>query len=304
MIEEVIESENREGWKRLKSEDPGASRQAVESMGSALIEDFYQKKGPNGPKDMGWLKQSQALRAVLENFWASMRAILRHEFDKSAFSPGEKDSLLQIVSANLSPQYVEAVQNEKEMVLAHVESAERLPLTRFEDQAKSGPKAELPTALPRQKIKTRAEKPPNELHTDVEALDLDPKAHQATDTNISITKRAYEVFALMFPSKEDASRSVNWDSFVHAMTDAGFTTRNNGGSAVLFERDQDLGGKIVFHKPHPIAKIDHIALRSMGKRMAKWFGWSREFLGLDDADIKGIFFLWAKICSWKTISHT
>ena len=41
-----------------------------------------------------------------------------------------------------------------------------------------------------------------------------------------------------------------------------------------------MGGKIVFHKPHPIAKIDPIMLRSMGKRMAKWFGWGREVLGL------------------------
>jgi HicA toxin of bacterial toxin-antitoxin, len=60
------------------------------------------------------------------------------------------------------------------------------------------------------------------------------------------------------------------------MKDAGFTARSNGGSAVLFEGNPKLGGKIVFHKPHPIAKIDPIMLRSIGKRMAKWFGWSRE----------------------------
>ena len=292
-IEEVIESENREGWKRMKSEPPAVSKQAVETMGSALIEDFYQRKSPNGPKDMEWLRQSQVIRAALEKFWASMRAIIRHEFDGSAFSLGERDGLLQIISANLSPQYVDAVQSEKEMVLANVESVENLPQTRFEDQAKSSPKAELAIALPRQKIKTRPEKPLNEPGTDVEApgLDpeapgLDPEAHRATAISISVTRRASEVFALMFPCKEDVSKSVNWDSFVHAMTDVGFIPRNNGGSAVLFERNEELGGKIVFHKPHPIAKIDPIALRSMGKRMTKWFGWSRELLGLDDADNK------------------
>jgi HicA toxin of bacterial toxin-antitoxin, len=80
----------------------------------------------------------------------------------------------------------------------------------------------------------------------------------------------------MFPCKEESSRCVDWDGFVHAMKDAGFTARSNGGSAVLFEGNPKLGGKIVFHKPHPIAKIDPITLRSIGKRMAKWFGWSRE----------------------------
>lgn len=285
-LEEVIESENREGWKRMECESPAVLKQALEIVGSALVEDFYQRKGPSGPRNMGWLKQSQALRAALEKFWASMRAIIRREFDGSAFSPVERDSLLQIVSANLGQQYVDAVQSEREMVLANIESTEKLHSTRFEDHADSGPKAELTIALPRQKIKTRAEKPPSEPHTDAEAPGVDPEAHQATGTMISVTKRASEVFALMFPCKEETSRSVNWDSFVHAMTDVGFTTRNNGGSAVLFERNLELGGKIVFHKPHPIAKIDPVTLRSMGKRMARWFGWSRELLGLDVADVK------------------
>ena len=62
--------------------------------------------------------------------------------------------------------------------------------------------------------------------------------------------------------------------------EVGFTARNNGGSAVLFESIH--GGKIVFHKPHPIAKIDSVMLKSMGKRMAKWFGWGRERFALAD----------------------
>ncbi len=80
----------------------------------------------------------------------------------------------------------------------------------------------------------------------------------------------------------DVSKSVEWNDFIHAMADVGFTARSNGGSAVLFERNPQLGGKIVFHKPHPVTKIDAIMLRSMGKRMTKWFGWSRELFVLDD----------------------
>ena len=76
----------------------------------------------------------------------------------------------------------------------------------------------------------------------------------------------------------------------------GFSARNGGGSALVFENG-DLsaaaaegrgggaadaaGGKIIFHKPHPIPKIGSIILHSMGRRMAKWFGWHRELFVLD-----------------------
>jgi hypothetical protein len=53
----------------------------------------------------------------------------------------------------------------------------------------------------------------------------------------------------------------------------------SSGSAVVFEPDdwkRGWCGKIVFHKPHPVAKIDPIMLRSVGKRMEKWFGWNAE----------------------------
>lgn len=282
VLEEAIESENREGWKRLRSGSPSVSPQVLENVGSALVEDFYREKAPSGPRNMAWLRRSQAIRAALEKFWASIRAIIRREFDVSAFSPGERDSLLEIVSANLSPEYVDAVRSEEEMILANAESIDKPPPTHFLDHAESVPKSKLTVVSPRQKTKTRAEKPPNEPNTDAKALDPDPEAHKATGAIISVTKRAFDVFALMFPCKEDASRSVDWDSFVYAMMDVGFTARNNGGSAVLFERNSQLGGKIVFHKPHPIAKIDPVMLRSMGKRMAKWFGWSRELFALGD----------------------
>ena len=257
MREELIESEDREVWKRLKklkvragSRQPAVSSQAKINMGLALIENFYHKKSCDGPKDMKWVRQSQASRAALENFWATMRAVFKHEFEGCAFSLAERESLLEILSANLSPQYLEAVQWEKNIVSANVESAERLSSTLFvEDQAQSSLKAELAIALSRQKIKTRGEKPPtNEPlppHIEGEAPGLDPEVKEATDTttttttmtssssssSIPVTKRAAEVFTLMFPSNEEEAtfKSVNWDNFVHAMRDVGFTTRCNGG---------------------------------------------------------------------------
>lgn len=66
----------------------------------------------------------------------------------------------------------------------------------------------------------------------------------------------------------------------------GFTARGCGGSAVAFE-NENLGvgehtrGKIAFHKPHPVSKIDPVMLHSWGKRMTKWFGWQRGHFILD-----------------------
>ncbi|CZR62017.1 uncharacterized protein PAC_11914 [Phialocephala subalpina] len=77
-----------------------------------------------------------------------------------------------------------------------------------------------------------------------------------------------------------STRDIEWNRFVYAMLDTDFSARNCGGSAV-FEKNRNgqigaLTGKIIFHKPHPGAMIDHIMLHCMGKRMAKRFGWDRE----------------------------
>lgn len=63
------------------------------------------------------------------------------------------------------------------------------------------------------------------------------------------------------------------------MNDPNFNARNVGGSAVAFEHPSKK--KIIFHRPHPVAKIDSVMLQSMGKRLEKHFGWSREtFVGV------------------------
>ncbi|KAF2684520.1 hypothetical protein K458DRAFT_418090 [Lentithecium fluviatile CBS 122367] len=49
---------------------------------------------------------------------------------------------------------------------------------------------------------------------------------------------------------------------------------------VVFEKDD---GRIVFHKPHPVAKIDPAMFQAMGRRMNRWFGWCRQmFIGIGE----------------------
>lgn len=85
----------------------------------------------------------------------------------------------------------------------------------------------------------------------------------------------------MFPTsiEEVSAKDTDWDLFVHAMNDLNFNARNVGGSGVAFEHPSKM--KIIFHRPHPVAKIDSVMLQSMVKRLKKHFGWSREtFVGV------------------------
>jgi hypothetical protein len=115
--------------------------------------------------------------------------------------------------------------------------------------------------------------------------ELTEPVDEMTATTIKVSMQSLKVFHLMFPLKQpgEASRHLQWDKFVHAMVDAGFTARNSSGSAVAFIANINIpdstsggGGRIVFHKPHPVPKIDPILLQVMGKQMARWFGWKRE----------------------------
>ena len=240
VLEEARESEDREGWKRLRFESPSLSPEAFESAGSALVEDFYRGKALSGQRNIAWLKRSQAIRAALEKFWAAMRDVIRLGFDGSAFTPRKIDSLKS--SRRIGVRSIFA-----EIVLANAESIDNPPPTQLLHEAKAGWKRKLKIVSPRPKTKRRAEKPPNEPHVHAERLDPDPKSHEVIGAIIPVTRRAFDVFALMFPCKEETSRNIEWDSLVHAMTDVGFTARNNGGSAVVFERNSQCEEKIVFY---------------------------------------------------------
>ena len=97
---------------------------------------------------------------------------------------------------------------------------------------------------------------------------------------ITVSKRTLGVLQAMYPATvEERHSSVDWDAFVQSMDKAGFFAKNGGGSIVTFERVSG-EGKIAFHRPHPEPKIDPVMLQSMGRRMNKWFGWTRESFAL------------------------
>ncbi|KAI4862384.1 hypothetical protein F4820DRAFT_430728 [Hypoxylon rubiginosum] len=292
-IDEVIVSDadrDRDAWKtmrqREKNPSPIVSQKDLEVCGKGILKNFYAKP-PSGQKNAEWVRRSKAAREALETFWDSMREIVKKSFVESPFTKKDIDGLLEIISANKTPEYIDAVRGEEEKVLAEIESSTAEPMLRQLTLTDSGSKVKVETKTTREKIKSRPELGSVQPTPAAGAPDPVPDAEpDSKPTPIPATERSLQIFSYMFPNTaEESAKTVGWDEFVHAICDVGFTARSNGGSAVLFEHVD--GGKIVFHKPHPVTKIDSVMLRSMGKRMTKWFGWGRDKFVLADGSVDG-----------------
>jgi hypothetical protein len=197
----------------------------------------------------------------------------------------EIDDTLSVISVSNSVEYAELVENERLQVADVVTATAAAALTksianvatdeRFWD---TGPdmstlaieeRAPKPKTRPSQPVGTATKVPAplqSAIDTDVESTD---------QQQISATPRALEVIRKMYPTsvEEVSAKDTDWNPFVHAMNDLQFNARNVGGSGVAFEHPSEK--KIIFHRPHPVAKID------MGKRLEKHFGRSREtFVGV------------------------
>jgi len=277
-IDEVKKSEDREAWRGFDVPMVLGLRDAVR-LGKPLLKDFYEAPLPGGLKDATWLKRSQAIRRALEAFWTGMRGHSRKILEGAKFSAEEALANLETISASLSPEYIEAVRAEEGQVVNSIERASD-PLQR-EWGSSSSSKPAVPAPQP--KVKTRQAQQPEEIQgIEDKVAGITVDITEENSTVLPVKKRALNVFTLMFPATaHEAAKTVEWDNFVYAMSDVGFSARNGGGSAVIFEnetlvKEDRSNGRIVFHRPHPVAKIDPVMLHSMGKRMAKWFGWCRE----------------------------
>jgi hypothetical protein len=281
-LADVKATEDREPWNPQRADRYSNDMGLLHNIGTSLVKDFYFAKQPTGPKDSDWITRSRELRDALEKFWTSIREIVRKELRSSAFSPESIDELLKVISAHSTAEYVQQEKQAKDGILANIHQ-QKEPSTITSLFHEADLETASSTISRREKTKTRGGQGASAA-CDKENLDDAPHAssepEKTTDTIIEVTKQSLAVFQLMYPNKEDVVKDILWDRFVHAMVDAGFIARNNSGSAVAFIRSSGEGGKIVFHKPHPVDKIDPVLLRIMAKRMAKWFGWRREIFVL------------------------
>lgn len=125
-------------------------------------------------------------------------------------------------------------------------------------------------AQPKLKIKTRPTNP-NSIGTELDRLQVENDAPRPEQDRLAVSGDSIRVFDRMFSAYSEAKGPVKWEQLVSALTDAGLSVTQRGGSAVTFLHESR--GSIVVHRPHPDPNVDSIRLRSMGKRLRKWFGW-------------------------------
>ncbi|KAI0206374.1 hypothetical protein F4808DRAFT_407057 [Astrocystis sublimbata] len=275
--------EDREGWKSIRNGKMGEqvliSCKDLERAGMKLMPHFHQATA-HGAVTRDSLLRSRKASQALEEFWTSMRRILRNELlqgRRSAFSQNDIDSMMAVVSAHSTNEYLNAARAEAEALLNMSQDSQQpaRPTLFPSDAGKLGPKPHYVSQARKNKVKSRPQ-PDGAANMASAEAELAPEPAPDVGTPIRATPRVMNIVHLMYPqTAAESSKSVKWEEFVYAMRDVGFTERNNGGSAVLFEKN-DGGGKIVLHRPHPVAMIDPVMLHSMGRRMTKWFGWVRE----------------------------
>lgn len=290
-IEEVrkLVKENSKLSTRLLVVDAAAYKSKLHAFSAESIKLFEQSTPAVGRKNKAWLESRTAERTILTKFWEKARVSFREELTFTSMEQEEIDDAISVISVSNSTEHVEIVKNERLQVSAAITAAATLTknTTNVTTEASSwdnGPdvstlaieeRAAKPKTRPVQPASASVDKtalPETGIDTDIEFTDRQ---------RISATTRALEVIRKMYPAsvEENSAKDTDWDLFVHAMNDLSFNARNIGGSGVAFEHPSRK--KIIFHRPHPVAKIDSVMLQSMGKRLKKHFGWSREtFVGV------------------------
>jgi hypothetical protein len=100
----------------------------------------------------------------------------------------------------------------------------------------------------------------------------------------TLPRRAYKVFATIFPSPSDPSQGgeINWTDFLPAMTSIGFAAEKLYGSVWQFTPPDRLDWEntktraIQIHEPHPSPKMGFTTARRVGRRLGRRYGLTAE----------------------------
>jgi hypothetical protein len=234
---------------------------------------------PSGGKGHDWIQSFDTVHAKMQAFWGKFHHDMEVMFKNSRVGPEDARANLAPLELCNSAEHLRLIGQKREEVLAKINRPKAptefdsfLPLPTSNNVA---PSRILPYE-PKVKIKTKGESSiPIADNGEVPA----PAADTFFNPKIPVTRKALSTFRTMFPfTAEERAKSTEWDVFVGAMIDAGFSASCNGGSAFSFGCE---GGKIVFHKPHPDPRIHPNMLQWIGRRLNKWFGWDRETFVVD-----------------------
>ena len=94
---------------------------------------------------------------------------------------------------------------------------------------------------------------------------------------IHVDPRTFKVLQTLFYTSSTTATpgEIPWKEFLHAMTSIGFQAEKLYGSAWQFTPTTlDVERGIMFHEPHPIAKIRFFTARNFKRRLNRAYGWS------------------------------
>jgi len=278
---------NRAGWRRIVEGPEYAEKHQYDKM-ETIFKEFMGTPFPKGKRDASWLKRADSVRQISRDFWRNCREVQLVRLAKPGrekWTKEDVDDQISLLSFDSSAEHIAALQAERDTILAPIFEGsiktEKLKATSFTDwnSQPTGEDQFLPfQSVPKLKIKSRPiDKAESKSAALVAAFEDVAIKEQPPVPRLVLKAETVRVLTRMFPitAEEYAAKPMEWRSFVIAMEDAGFPATHSGGSAVTFLQIGG-NGRIIFHRPHPVAKIDQIMLQGFGKRMRKWFGWEKE----------------------------
>ena len=271
------------GWEELRvaREDgkafKGERNENIYNVVLAKIPQLMAAKMPSGRRDEHWLNVATKSRAALTELWNEFRDSRELLLRYAGLSEELIRAHMATISFDKSEGYQDALRAERVRIKAlqqnllvptPSERAMRWPSSNVAAQTARGYPVQ-----DRTKVKTRAA---DQVNAEEDG-EFTPEEQVTAKTTITVKAETFQIFHRMFPSSDQdgelSSGMIDWRKFLIAMADAGFGCRHSTGSAVTFTSKM---GRIVIHKPHPVAKLDFRSLMKIGKRLNKWFGFERK----------------------------
>ncbi|KAF7954132.1 hypothetical protein EAE96_005264 [Botrytis aclada] len=272
-----VEGRERLAWRGVPDEERA---QGTERL-AELLKAVETTPSPKGKRDAEWLSKADEIRNNTSALWAHVRTIQASILKKHKFST-EKDFEhdMAMLSYDSAPEHLSALKLQRESILQPKKLIQQpIPIDNNWDlthAAEDLSPLDISNRL-KEKTKTRPEQQASDQLEASGVRNEEGPSPIKSQKTVRIKPSNLPILSRMFPNtvEEYAAKPLDWRTFVTAMDDAGFTATESGGSAVTFLNNVG-GGRIVFHKPHPTAKIEQFMLQAWGKRLGKWFGWTRE----------------------------
>ncbi|KAF7305489.1 hypothetical protein HMN09_00801700 [Mycena chlorophos] len=131
------------------------------------------------------------------------------------------------------------------------------------------------------KVKTRGDAAPTPVEVEVAAEEEPVVLPQRLPSEFKLGKKTLKLFHRVLEPPEDDEKDdaptkgqVKWGDFETAMKRIGFEIVQTAGSSVRFEPPAATARPITFHRPHPDAILSPHAIKWLGARLKRTYGWT------------------------------